>query len=227
MSNIQFINQARTILTEDYKNRHTAEYNSWLLAHKNSWMQPHTIVPFPPFIISGALAPFKAVATAPTEEEIVAKALELFNQAKPALIDKEVVYALEPEVTLNQPLDVSQTLEVVEVAEPVEPTIEVAETPAIEPIVKELSESDNIEITTEVKPQVDEIYKIYPTSKPKPMSIEERFAEFTAMEEALKVVPQPNEELDKITKPGKIFPSVLEKLQSITAKWTTNGGTNV
>jgi hypothetical protein len=252
MSNIKFINQAQKMLTEDYKSRHTAEYNSWLIAHKNSWMQPHTIVPFPPFVISGALAPFKAVVTAPTEEEIVAKALELYNESIPTPIAKEVVHDIEPMETLNQPVDDEQTLEVVdtqtsevddtqtsevvdaeeleELEELVEPTVVVLETPVIEPIVEELTESNNVEAISEEKPHVDEIHKIYQTSEPKPMGIEERFAEFkayTAMEEALQVVPQPSEELAKVSKPGKIFPSVMEKLQSMTAKWSTNGGSNV
>jgi hypothetical protein len=230
MSNIKFINQAQKMLTEDYTNKHTAEYNSWLNAHKSSWMQPHTIVPFPPFIISGALAPFKAVVRVPTEEEIVTKAIELYNQANPVPIASKVESNIEPSVTLIQPVDITEAPEVVEVEELIEPTTLVEETPVVEPIIEELSESNNVEAIPKIKPYEDEIYKIYQTPEPKPMDIEDRIAEFTAyieMEEALKVVPQPSEELAKVSKPGKIFPSVMEKLQSITSKWTSNGSSNV
>jgi len=275
MSNTEFLNKARKMLTDDYKTQHTAEYNAWMAAHQNSWMQPHIVVPFPPFIVSSALAPFKAVVSAPSEEDIVAKALELYQQANPAPLRKEVIEDLEPEVTLNQPLnqplDIAPTVAVPEVIVPtVVETVESApalidkllETPAIKPVSKELPESIpesipepvskelpesipepvskelpepvsvepvSVEPVAEekVKPYVDEIYKIYQPTDPETVDPLGRFTVFTAMEQALKVVPQPNEELAKVTKSGKILPSMMDKLQSITSKWSTKGEKNV
>ena len=191
MNNSEFINQARKILTEDYTARHTAEYNSWLTGCKNSWMKPHVIVPFPPFVISPALSAFKPSVVSPSEDEVVAKALELYNQFNP----------VQP-TTKVQPI--------VEAPEPIaEPIAEPISRPMIEAIA-----------------HVDEIYKIFQTKEK--IEPEEKIdpltndTTFTAIEKALNVVPQPAEELAKVSTPGRMFPSVLEKLQTMTTKWSTN-----
>lgn len=230
MTNSDFLNQARKLLNEDYKSRHTAEYNAWLANHKNAWMQPHVIVPFPPFVVSGALTPFKPIASAPTEDEVVAKALELYNLHTPApvaqqpaaVIQPTVAAKPEPEATLNQPLDIAPAIEVVEPT--VEPTVEpVAEEVVVEPTVEPVSEEVVTEPVAEKIPYVDEIYKIYQTAEePKSEQVEPTVEDdktFIAVEEALKVVPQPAEELAKVTSTGGILPSVLERIQAMKTKW--------
>ena len=140
--NLEFLNQARKMLTDDYYNRHTAEYNQWLLNHKNSWAQPHMVVPFPPFIVSAALAPFKSSITSPSEEQIVAKALELYAQSNPVVA----------------PVATAVTKSVTEVA--VEPVTEVAVEPVAEEVVEPVAEevvAEEVVAEEVVEPVAEEV----------------------------------------------------------------------
>lgn len=238
MSNLEYITQARKLLTEDYKSKHTDEYNNWLSKHQNSWMQPHIVVPFPPFIVSSSLAPFKPTVSEPSEEAVVAKALELYNQFNPAPVAKTATM-VEPVVK-----SVVEETMVESVAEPV--VKEVIIKPVVDPVVKEVIvepvvipvvEETIIEpvVETVVEPvvekiskNVDTIYKIFQdpiidepttTSATKPLP--------PTIEQALNIVPQPAEELSKIKNSGRILPSVLEKLQAMKDKWSTSGDKHV
>ena len=224
MSNLEFVTKARKLLTEDYNAKHTAEYNSWLEEHKNSWMKPHFVVPFPPFIITSAFAPFKATAAAPSEDDIAAKALELYTQANPVV--EKTTESAETVIEETVVSEVAQDQEVV--PEPVvevvpEPVVEVVPEPVVvatEPVVVEAT-------VVEAPNYANEIYKIFQTSPPA-ISSEPAVPYPTtpdpanvAVEEVLNVVPQPVEELAKVKKSGKILPSVLQKLQDMKSKWTT------
>ena len=226
MSNLEYITQARKLLTEDYKTKHTNEYNSWLSNQQHSWMQPHVIVPFPPFVISAALAPFKPTAVAPSESEIVAKALELYNMANPptpvVAEDDDVVEETMPESVIEDEEEedvVEETMPESVVEEPVvqeimpEVTIDnVVEEPAVE----------EIQTKAPVISYTDAIHKIYEVMK-KEGELDDN-QKFTSIDAALQVIPQPSEELAKFTNSSKILPTMMEKLQSI---WMTKGGSNV
>lgn len=266
MNNSEYITQARKLLTEDYKTKHSNEYNNWLNRCKDSWMQPHVIVPFPPFVVSGTLTPFKPTVSAPSEEAVVAKALELYNQFNPAPI-KNTETTAEPvakpapeildELLAAPPADQVPAPVVKETpAEPVvedpdwffhvkEPDVDplkntvtiykknqelVSEEPPVEPVVDETIVEEPVVEQPVVEPLKNTvtIYKIFQepvTNEPTSMPTTEPL--HPTIEQALKVVPQPAEELAKVSKPGGIFPSVFEKLQDLKAKWITKDQPNV
>lgn len=214
MSNLEYINQARKLLNEDYKTKHTNEYNGWLIKQQLSWTQPSVIVPFPPFVISSTLAPFKPSVSSPSENEIVAKALELYNRANPSAPQATVTQKVTPELALK----VEETAATVEEIIP-EPVVEVNET--IEEAIPEPVVED-VQIKAPVVSHMDAIYKIYEVMK-KDVTVDND-PKFTSIDETLQSVPQPVEELAKVAKSGKILPTMMEKLQSI---WTKKGDSDV
>lgn len=224
MSNLGYLNQARKMLTDDYKNRHTAEYNSWMNNHKNSWMQPHTIMPFPPFVISAAIVPFKPTVSAPSDDEVVAKALELYNLANPpvvAPVASRVVAAPTVQEVMAAP-----AVEVPAMIEEVMPVpIEAIESITEEVIPESIVEEPIVEESKTKAPVIsytDAIHKIYEIMK-KEDTVDEA-PKFTSIDATLQTIPQPAEELAKADNSNKILPTMLEKLQSI---WATKGGSNV
>jgi hypothetical protein len=232
MSNLEYIKQARKILTEDYKTKHTNEYNSWIANHQNAWMQPHIIVPFPPFIVNNALAPFKPSASAPTEEAVIAKALELYNQFNPDPVKniEPVPSPVVAETIVEEPV-VSETI----VEEPV-PSPVVSETIVEEPVVAETIVEEPVVLETIVEEPValepakttDAIYKIFQ----EPIAEEPTYMPATdpllsTIEAALNIVPQPVEELAKAKTSDGILPSVLQRIQDMKSKWLTSGEKNV
>ena len=224
MSNLEYIVQARKLLTEDYKTKHTNEYNSWLGNQQHSWMQPHVMVPFPPFIISAALAPFKPTVLPPGESEIVAMALELYNRANPpapvvsAPVNSTEVDAIAQEII---PEPVVEVVEVVEEIIPEPQTEPVAEELAVEEPTVEESIVEEIQTKASAISYTDAIYKIYEIMKKE--SEVDNVPKFTSVDATLQTVPQPIEELAKVATTDK-SPTLLEKLQSI---WTPKGGSNV
>ena len=214
-----YLDQAKKLLTAEYKQRRTAEYNIWFNSSKNAWMQPHVVVPYPPFIVNSAIAPFTPSVAPPTENEIVATALSLYNNDNP----NAVPVATAPDavstdsVALEEPVEQIQTEladsattgEQPTVAEPQATTEEPANAPAAE------EEAHIVEPT----PYVDEIYKIYAV----PDNIPSVEPLLSTIEKDLGTVPQPAEALAKVSTSGRILPSVLERLQAITSKWTDGG----
>ena len=217
MNNLEFINQAQKMLTDDYNIRRTAEYSNWLQQHSTAWMHPHTIIPFPPFVISASTAPFKAVSAAPSEADIVAKALELYNQSNqvatnssPAVVfaSEEILY--EPPIFKEPIVESEQPVEEPIVEEPivVEPTVESNETV-----------EESIELIS--TPYADEVYKIFQTPQNSTEHVTSSNTPDTTIVDigaALSVVPQPAEELAKIVIKEKSKPSILERLQNMTGK---------
>ena len=224
MNNLEFINQAQKMLTDDYNIRRTAEYGNWLHQHKNAWSQSHTIIPFPPFVISAGIAPFKAVSAAPSEADIVAKALELYNQSNQVATNssspivnasEEILYDLpiskEPIVESTQPVVVEPTV--------VEPTV--VEPTVVEYIVEpEQFAEKSVEESIEPAPTqyTDEVYKIFQTPTEHATSSNTPDTTIVDIGTALSVVPQPAEELSKITLKEKSKPSILKRLQNMTNK---------
>lgn len=208
-----YLDQAKKLLTADYKQRHTAEYNLWINSSKNAWMQPHVVVPYPPFIVNSAIAPFTPSVAPPTENEIVATALSLYNNANP---NAGTVDTPAPDVVSNNTAPIE------------EPSVEQPTTQTeLDPVTVE-APSTTVEETTdapeaeeeshivEQTPYVDEIYKIYEV--PEEAAPVEPL--LRTIEKDLSAVPQPAQELAKVSAPGRILPTVLERLQAITSKWT-------
>ena len=197
---LEFIERARKMLNDEYARAHTAEYNTWLSEHKNAWMQPHIVVPFPPFVVNSSLLPFKPTVSKPTEDDVVARALELYNQAN------------KNNTTTTA---IADNIQSTEVAEPtVEPVTEIAVKPAEPEIVEEtkpisgkllsptVRSEDNSSIRDIFRPIDNPIFK--DTS-------------FEKVKQDLSVVPQPLEELSKVTEPEK--PSTF--FQKLKDKWIT------
>ena len=236
MNNLEFINQAQKILTDDYNIRRTAEYGNWLHQHKNAWAQSHTIIPFPPFVISAGIAPFKAVSAAPSEADIVAKALELYNQSNQVATNspspnvnasEEILYdpptSKDSMVESTQPVVVEPTIVEPTVVEPtvVEPTV--VEPTVVEYIVEpEQFAEESVEESIEpARTQyTDEVYKIFQIPTEHATSSNTPDTTIVDIGTALSVVPQPAEELSKITLKEKSKPSILKRLQNMTGKLT-------
>ena len=200
---LEFIERARKMLNEEYAQAHTAEYNTWLANHKNAWMQPHIVVPFPPFVVNSALAPFKPSVSIPTEADIVARAFDLYTQAnKNTTPDDTAMPTITESPQINEPT----------VEPTVEPVAEVLDTPAEPEPVEETKPisgkllsptigSDDSSIIRDIfRPIDDPIFKD---------------TTFEKVKEDLGVVPQPLEELSKVTEPEK--PSTF--FQKLKDKW--------
>lgn len=79
---LELLKMARTLLNEEYINRRAEDHNKWLAECDESWRTKRIKLPYPPF------APY------PSEAEIVAKALTLYNfvnpdSAKPSATEAE------------------------------------------------------------------------------------------------------------------------------------------
>jgi hypothetical protein len=68
---LELLKMARTLLNEEYINRRAEDHNKWLAECDESWRTRRIKLPYPPF------APY------PSEAEIVAKALTLYNFVNP------------------------------------------------------------------------------------------------------------------------------------------------
>jgi hypothetical protein len=222
-----FLERARKMLNDEYTQAHTSEYNTWLSNHKNAWMQPHVVVPFPPFVVNAVLAPFKATVSSPTESDIVARSVELYNQSNPKPVPTATVaepvatiVAVEavPEITEQEPtfedLVADPVVEpAVEVQQEVEPVIEVTtieepvEEQAIPPISGKL-----------LSPILDSETKIQNIFKPLDNKLF-KDPEFKSVTEDLDVIPQPMEELAKVSASGNLLSSSF--FQRLKDKWIT------
>lgn len=211
---LQYLERARKILNDEYARAHTAEYTTWLNNHKNAWMQPHVVVPFPPFVVNSTLAPFKPTVTCPTESDIVARALELYNQANPQPV-QPVVTVAGPAQTVSEPAVID--IEPVPVEpEPVvnaEPVVTTELATAQEPVVEETKPISGklLSMPIDVLPdeKIRDIFKPIDDTMFKDNTIE-------SVKKDLNAVPQPNEELSKIDKLG---PSTF--FQKLKDKWST------
>lgn len=237
---LQFLELARKILNEEYAQAHTAEYNTWLNNHKNAWMQPHVVVPFPPFVVNSALTPFKPKVTCPTEADILARALEIYKQANPPSVQTATPSAAQSIVPdtvaeTDEPIVVEQpaVIEPVAVEQPVvveQPAVEpvVVEQPAVaEPVVVEQPAVETV-VVEEKKPISGKLL----SSNTEGLSSEEKIREIfkpiddtmfkdTTIESAkqeLKAVPQPEEELSKLdSSAGSRSSTFFQKLKD---KWS-------
>ena len=223
-----FLERARKMLSDEYVEKHNSEYNYWLSNQKNAWMQPHVVVPFPPFIVNAALAPFKATVSKPTESDIVARATELYNQSNPAPVRAEPVAepivstATDPDVTEQEPtfedLVAEPVVEEVVIEEVVVPVEEETPTVTQQPVVEELVVEEKKPISGKLlSPILDTETEIYNIFKP----IDDNLFQdpgFKSVTEDLNVIPQPMQELAKVDTLGNVSSSFFQKLKD---KWIT------
>lgn len=283
---LELISKARKLVQAKYDNQRNNEYKLWQSTHMNAWKGTHIIVPFPPFVLNTSATPLKLSSITPPEEEVIAEALELYNQlvAPDSVTMSNEVEVLEPEI-VNEPA--VETVVVEEEIIPVDSVVEpeVLHAAPSEPVVIEpdiaasIVELQPVEVVVETElpkeevtpvvaittsnenisnpgaptmidsTYVSEIRKIYqqvdavpPTPKDDP-TVESETTPIT-VPKAIKTVasapayepsdpklaalvretpklPQPSEELAKVSTPGRILPAVLQKLQNVTSMWAS------
>ena len=219
-----FLERARKMLSDEYVEKHNSEYNYWLSNHKNAWMQPHMIVPFPPFVVNAALAPFKSTVSSPTEADIVARATELYNQSNPEPVrPAPVVEPIVPMIAaVASPEMTEPTFEDL-VADPVvKPAVEVEAVEAVdeqptiaEPEVEEPAPPASGKL---LSPILDTETKIQNIFKPVDNKLF-KDPKFQSVTEDLDVIPQPMEELAKVSASGNLLSSSF--FQKLKDKWIT------
>lgn len=216
LKKLELLNEARKILNAEYNKKKSDEYNNWLLKNSNAIKSTNLHLPFPPFVAGNTVPYYVATVPYPTEHEVVAKAVSLYNSRYKTVTES-------PELTVAP---VEQPVEPEEVASAEAPT-ESIEQPAEQEITTTL-EKEPEEFATEENDElaglqlrdamIQEIYNIYGDKDIKdlqpPTTTKETTTEFT-IEEALNTVPQPAEELSKIKTSNNSFASIYQKFQSM------------
>lgn len=193
MMKMQLLASARQMLTDEYNQTHRDEYTVWAEQQKNAWQQPIVSVPYPPFFVNSSLTAFQPSARFPSEAEVVARALILYNQSQCTTQVPSVLEQQSSIIVNNIPDDPIVT----------EPIIQ---EPVVEEIVTPLHED-----STSIQ-EIKNIYKDIDITFKDPVSI--------AGEVAL--LPMPAEQLaDASINAEKILPSVLRKIEELKLLWAS------
>jgi hypothetical protein len=94
---LELISTARQFLNSEYAKRCTEEYRVWSSTNQNNINRVgEVLLRYPPF--SGALSPlsFRSTIARPTEDDVVKKALELYNRARPSPYQNSVPAVVDP-----------------------------------------------------------------------------------------------------------------------------------
>lgn len=94
---LELISTARQLLNSDYSRRCTEEYRIWSSTNQNNVNRVgEMLLRYPPF--SGALSPlsFRSTIARPTEDDVVRKALELYNRERPSPYQNSVPAVVDP-----------------------------------------------------------------------------------------------------------------------------------
>jgi len=94
---LELISTARQLLNSDYTRRCTEEYRVWSSTNQNNVNRVgEMLLRYPPF--SGALSPlaFRSTIARPTEDDVVKKALELYNRERPSPYQNSVPAVVDP-----------------------------------------------------------------------------------------------------------------------------------
>jgi hypothetical protein len=97
---LELISTARQLLNSDYTRRCTEEYRVWSSTNQiNINRVGEVLLRYPPF--SGALSPlsFRSTIAKPTEDDVVKKALELYNRERPSAYQNSVPAVVDPAPT--------------------------------------------------------------------------------------------------------------------------------
>jgi hypothetical protein len=226
---VRLIARARHSLNTEYDHKYRAEYAAWIERQKNAWKENHTVVPYVPFFVSDSVGQFRPTIKSPTEEEVVARALELYNltfaanpttpppaPAEPAPL-AETVPVPEPAVIEGTPVAVDTVPVAVPTPEPQLETIAVEPAPAVEPAADPIPIAPAVANILEIFKDIDLVPTALPADPVPPAP------ETPAPQEPVpaKVLAQS----EKLT--GRLLPSVLQKIDDLKMSWAskpTNGG---
>ena len=121
-------------MNSDYTHRCTEEYRVWSSTNQNNINRVgEVLLRYPPF--SGALSPlsFRSTIARPTEDDVVKKALELYNRERPSPYQNSVPAVVDP---ISDPI--------------VDTTLETTPAPAVE--IAGSTPSQSVAVSAEVAP---------------------------------------------------------------------------
>ena len=119
---LELISTARQLLNSDYARRCTEEYRVWSSTNQNNINRVgEVLLRYPPF--SGALSPlsFRSTIARPTEDDVVKKALELYNRERPSPYQNSVPAVVDPFSSLTDSVPETAPAPVVETAGSTQP----------------------------------------------------------------------------------------------------------
>ena len=111
----EILQLARLQLNEEYMKKHSAAHTGWLASARSAWTT------------NGTLLPFVSSFIYPTEEEVVARGVQIHNSLTPKVAAQEPVIKQTPKVAAQEPV-IEQT------------------PPAAEPVVEEVKEEPITEL---------------------------------------------------------------------------------
>lgn len=137
------LTQARQLVNKEYIARRAEQHQHWIANSESSWRT------------NGALLPYPAGILYPSEDEIVAKALELYNAAVPQPklnpLPLPEVPPMSP-ATFNPDINATVTAQLQAVSNSAPPVVTTI--PVSSPVVTQLQEPEIIEPVIEVAPEV-------------------------------------------------------------------------
>jgi hypothetical protein len=207
LKKLELLNEARKILNTEYNKKKSDEYNNWLVKNSTAIKSTNLHLPFPPFVAGNTVPYYVTTIPYPSEHEVVAKAVSLYNERYPKPINKPVEEqnTEQPESLATEPVEEISEL----TSENIEPDIQ-AELETPEP-----GELAGLELRDAM---IQEIYNIYGDKDIKDFAPPVQPVETTnthSMEQALNTVPQPAEELSKIKTSNNSFTAMYQKFQSM------------
>lgn len=153
---LELLKKARQLLNQEYVARRAEQHRLWIENSEKSWRT------------NGALLPYPAGAMYPTEDEIVAKALELYNLSNGTVVPKPVPLPIQT----DQPPSVTAQLEEAYYGSapettpviPPEPVMDPYVEPYIKPVAipEEIIPEPELVATTPIEPEVIEPEVVVP-----------------------------------------------------------------
>lgn len=207
LKKLELLNEARRLLNTEYNKKKSDEYNNWLLKNSQALKSTNLHLPFPPFVAGNTVPYYVATVPIPTEHEVVAKAVQLYNtryNTPVAIPEAEIAEEAVEEIKEEIIEDTIAKPEEVTVAEPIE---------NIEPITDD--ELAGLQLRDAM---IQEIYNIYGDQNIKDYvpNVEPKVEDKIISPEAdLNAVPQPAEELAKLKTSNNSFASIYQKFQSM------------
>ena len=138
----ELLTQARVLVNKEYITRRAEQHQHWIANSESSWRT------------NGALLPYPAGILYPSEDEIVAKALELYNASAPKSKSNPLPLPEVPPMssaTFNPDITATVTAQLQEVSNAVPPAV--IDIPVSSPLVTQLQEPEIIEPGIEVVPE--------------------------------------------------------------------------
>ena len=141
----ELLTQARVLVNKEYITRRAEQHQHWIANSESSWRT------------NGALLPYPAGILYPSEDEIVAKALELYNASAPKPKSNPLPLPEVPPMspaTFNPDITATVTAQLQEVSNAVPPAV--IDIPVSSPSVTQLQEPEPeiVEPVIEVIPEI-------------------------------------------------------------------------